>query len=649
MTDYFSYLSNWVISRSFTSVADGTNYYATISGGSFTANTDYLILFTLAYTASQPSYLMDITLETPSGIPVPRVATGTSKYKSFNGALVVNSGAIPNDCRFKVTIKTIQPTGSVVIDDAVIIAIDMSTGLRAGVDVITNSVAGTGFTRGTNYLANNLVTATLPATTEPTDWLILGTTMFGTSGTLDNKPMGVQLYNNTDAVALQTREETSGDSVANHGWGLDYYMLGSMAIIEGNTAAKDLRLQCIGDNYWATSGGAQMIFVRLNRFANLLIDQGDHGGVGYSGSTYDIVPMGGATLPYEGGGASQGQIYLWAANMTASAGSGADFQTRDGSSTRLSLGGSPYHYSVEVWRSATSFWVGVCHREQVVSSFTPNTRAQGIIGGVTANLYKGVAFGTVLAPILMEAVDLDMLIGQTFEKTSDLGVLVAATHEPVSDLDVLIAETRLVSTGLDMVLSLFKTIQADFDLAIAQTLQIDTDFDIHLTGVEYLSSLINITVAETHETAPIDLDMAIGINYTLAAGLDLAVSDAPHMIIEPDRPKYMADIEVTDFETTASPNGWYSPTKDFASLGVAKRDVVEIQEGMNVGSYIVREVQGHTLLVEEFIRTSEPGPLRGAIRKERDLTAQFNAAVVMDQPMFMPGRSMYCLLDMLIQ
>jgi len=647
MTDFISYLSGRQSSRDGIAVADGTKSYCTISSGSFSANTDYLIIFCLSYTANQPSYLMDVSLQVPSGTVLPRVATGTSKYKSFSGAIVVNSGATPIDCKFNVTIKTIQATGSVYVDDGIIIAIDMSTGLRVGEDIISNSVAGTGYTRGTNYLANDLVTATLPATSEPTDWLVLGTVMFGTSGTLDQKPIGLQLYNNTDAVALHTREETSGDSVANHGWGLDYYMLGGMALIEGNTAAKDLRLQCVGDNYWATSGGAQMIFLRLNRFRDLIIDQGDHGGAGYSGTSYNIVPMNGQSLAASG---TQGQIYLWAATLNASAGSGADFETKGGptGSVRLSLG-SPYLYSMELWRASDIFWVQVVNHEQTVTTMKPSTTAVSRLGGNSAGLYKGVAFGTPLSPILMDTVDLDMWIGQTFTETADVGVLVAATREPVSDLDVMIAETRLVSTGLDMSISLVETVWTNLDLLIAKTLQVDTDFDVHLTGVEYISSLINILVAATYETDPVDIDMAIGINYTLSAGMDLAVSDSPHMVIEPDRPKYMADIEVSDFETTASPNGWYSPTKDFAALGVAKRDVVEIQGGMNVGSYIVREVQGHALLVEEFIRTSEQGPILGAVRKERNLTAQFNAAVVMDQPMFMPGKSMFSLLDMLIQ
>jgi hypothetical protein len=643
-----SYLSAWQTTEEDPYPADPIRYTAEILGGQFSANTPYLILFSVAYSANDTSYGIDVRLELPDGTVKQRVTQFTDNnldFKNFSGAVYCETGVSPSACRFRIEILTNQPTGTVRTDDAEIIAIDLTTGLRVGTDLfntINSTVSGA---IDNTYSSHVFCGLEIPATAESTDWLVLGTVSFESTVATTPTLHGVRLWDASGSQEIMLRQEMKKDSITAKALGTDHASLGVMGIIEGNTGNRSIQLQAIGDNDWKHTY-SQLTLIKLSRFKHKIIDQGDHGDYIYSGY-YDIVPMDGESLPSDG--ASLGQLYFWAAVMNASEGSGSNFETRDSVSTRLGLS-TGAHYSSTGWTGTSNvFWVMVFHREEGVTTFFPNTRAERRNGSVSAADYKGLAMSVLLNPILADPIDLDMVIAVTYQPETNLSVLVADTNEQSTDLEVLVAGTNTKSVSLDMLISLVFDLSTDLEVLVAGTDQVAANMDIHLSGVEYLVASIQVMIAEHYEQAIANIDMAIADTTNLTTSLDIAITDAPHMVIEPDRPRYLNDIEVTDFQTTASPNGWYSSTKDFAALGVAKRDVVEISEGMNAGYYVVREVQGHTLITEQFINHQEAGPIQGAIRKERDLTAQLSAAVVLDQPMFMAGKSFYCLLDMLIQ
>ncbi len=77
-----------------------------------------------------------------------------------------------------------------------------------------------------------------------------------------------------------------------------------------------------------------------------------------------------------------------------------------------------------------------------------------------------------------------------------------------------------------------------------------------------------------------------------------------------------------------------SSSKDFQSLGTEPGDVLEIEEGPNQGSYIIRAVVGGVLFLEDRLPTEDAGPVKAVIRPKRLKTPQLTAAIVISQPQF---------------
>lgn len=160
-----------------------------------------------------------------------------------------------------------------------------------------------------------------------------------------------------------------------------------------------------------------------------------------------------------------------------------------------------------------------------------------------------------------------------------------------------------------------------------------------------LTPNLSIAVALPRSDA-VDLDLAVAQALTLTTGVDIHVTDAPAVVIEPDRGKARALVEVTDFVATVSTNSLKSPTTDFESLGVQGGDVVEVG-GLNAGSYVIAGVQGSTLIVGAKLFNSESG-VTGEVRVRQTAVAYAEAATVTTPAFFNAGFSLGAGLNMLI-
>jgi hypothetical protein len=96
------------------------------------------------------------------------------------------------------------------------------------------------------------------------------------------------------------------------------------------------------------------------------------------------------------------------------------------------------------------------------------------------------------------------------------------------------------------------------------------------------------------------------------------------------------------------PNAVRSPSTNFQDLGIEPDDVLEIEEGPNVGNYVIRVVIDNILFVEQRLPSPDAGPVRASVRKKRDKTCYRSAAIVISQPVFNAGVSMFSVMDMLV-
>ncbi len=164
-------------------------------------------------------------------------------------------------------------------------------------------------------------------------------------------------------------------------------------------------------------------------------------------------------------------------------------------------------------------------------------------------------------------------------------------------------------------------------------------------ATEQRTATLRVVVAATTDLTPAT-NVTVAEPVVQTADLSMFISDAPFIVIEPDRPKF-AGLAVPDLtKTTASTVR--SPTVDLEAQGIVSHDIVEILEGQNRGHYVVRAVDGNVLSLQQELLADDPVPAAAVIRAERGTTAYRTAAVVMSQPAFNQGFSVFGVTDVLI-
>jgi len=146
-------------------------------------------------------------------------------------------------------------------------------------------------------------------------------------------------------------------------------------------------------------------------------------------------------------------------------------------------------------------------------------------------------------------------------------------------------------------------------------------------------------------TVTSDLEVSVSAPQ-VGADLSLVITDAPTVIVEPDRPKSDGLAVPNLYRTT--PVSFKSPTVDFAAQGIVGGDVLEVLDGPNRGHYVIRSVQGTIVFVAQQLLFDDATPVAAVVRPQRNLTAQRKAAVVVSQPAFNQGFSMAVGTDILI-
>jgi len=254
-----------------------------------------------------------------------------------------------------------------------------------------------------------------------------------------------------------------------------------------------------------------------------------------------------------------------------------------------------------------------------------------------------------IEPTIVEIADLDMWIAERRLRSATLQPVIAGTTELSASLNAIVAQARSRVVALNSAIADRKTRTASLSVSVAATNQVQTAMDVFLHGSEFRQALLRIAIADEKEFG-IDLDALVAETFQRSADLDLNVSDACHIVIEQDRPKAKALVEITDLQTgpPLHPNAVKSDTIDFEASGVVPTDVLEIEEGPNQGNYVIRGVEGGILFVEEALPSTDPGPSAAQVRRQQVKTPQFKSALVIDQPMFNAGYSKWAVMDMLV-
>ncbi len=144
---------------------------------------------------------------------------------------------------------------------------------------------------------------------------------------------------------------------------------------------------------------------------------------------------------------------------------------------------------------------------------------------------------------------MDAAVAFTFERQADADVFVAQTLEALTDLEALIADshTRVVSLG--QVIAQTLSLSFDANTIVAGVEQVTATLQVSKEGSEQREVLLRILIASTNELAQ-SLEVLAASTNQIYAVCSMAVSDAPFITIEPDRPKFEPEIVIDDLETS---------------------------------------------------------------------------------------------------
>lgn len=233
------------------------------------------------------------------------------------------------------------------------------------------------------------------------------------------------------------------------------------------------------------------------------------------------------------------------------------------------------------------------------------------------------------------------------DATTSLAVLVAETDFITSSAELLLAEQRSCAASLSVAPAATATLPIASAVLLAGQSSQTTELDLLLDGSFYLQASARLAIAAAmDETA--DLSCTVAEILTVTSDVEVAVTDAATILVEPDRPRAAPLLVLTDLYLSVHPNAITSPTTDFVAAGVAVGDVLEVTEGPDAGHYLIRALAANELFVHEAFPVREAGPLPGEVRVRRDRFATVTAAVVLDQALFVAGVTVSASLDMVL-
>ena len=94
------------------------------------------------------------------------------------------------------------------------------------------------------------------------------------------------------------------------------------------------------------------------------------------------------------------------------------------------------------------------------------------------------------------------------------------------------------------------------------------------------------------------------------------------------------------------PNAVKSPTTNFQALNVEPDDTLNIKTGPNEGHYVIRVVIDNILFLEQQLPSQDAGPVEAEVFKKREKIPTLTAAIVVSQPVFNGGVSLFAVMDM---
>ena len=196
--------------------------------------------------------------------------------------------------------------------------------------------------------------------------------------------------------------------------------------------------------------------------------------------------------------------------------------------------------------------------------------------------------------------------------TPSLSILIADPLFLTASTNMIVTEETAQTVQLQPAIAATLSRFVDADLAVAATYARSAALDVFPDGSTYLTPTMRVTVAdEWHLTA--DVAVAVAATSAPTATLNISVSDAVPIVLEPDAPKSEPIVTAGDFVITQS-NTIGSAT-DFLAAGVQTGDVLELLDGVNRGNYLIRGVEQNVLFVSEaFPKLLARPPLRGSIR-----------------------------------
>jgi len=208
--------------------------------------------------------------------------------------------------------------------------------------------------------------------------------------------------------------------------------------------------------------------------------------------------------------------------------------------------------------------------------------------------------------------------------------VVAVTDETSVNVTTSLASSDPISTADAL------AIAGDFSVSVADVLSV-TEAAATLLAKEInksASDAISVSDAATK-----GIDGSKNLADTISVQDNVGTRFSVHHLIP-------MDIHVGRRPTQGRhPNAVESPSTDFEAAGVRAGWILEILEGVNAGSYSIREANGHILLVQQVLPGNDPGPIRAEVRRPLPKSAQFTAAVVVNQPVFNAGFSVVASMD----
>ena len=159
------------------------------------------------------------------------------------------------------------------------------------------------------------------------------------------------------------------------------------------------------------------------------------------------------------------------------------------------------------------------------------------------------SFFLTLPPRVMGDVTMGVTIADTESISATLQFGIAETNSRAATLATTIAEVRTRIATLDHVIAETFELNASLNVSNAGAFTRTAFLGVFLSGSEFQSAIFRCVIA-TAVTLDHSLNMLVAATNELFALLDLAITDSPQIVIEPDRPGFLPAITVSNLETS---------------------------------------------------------------------------------------------------